>query len=120
MLTINDIIARIADLADSKNWTMHRLCIESDIKYSDLSKLFRGERMISLYNLQKICKAFDITLSQFFSYKQSLPDMVKVSDWEMFENYLKLDDKYKKLVIEVVDALTKAQNEDKKKENNCE
>ena len=46
--------------------------------------------------------------------------MVKVSDWEMFENYLKLDDKYKKLVIEVVDALTKAQNEDKKKENNCE
>ena len=119
MLTINDIIARIADLADSKGWTLHRLCNESYISYSDMNKLLRGNKMISLNNLQRICKAFDITLSQFFSFNQLLPDMVKVSDWNMFERYTKLDDKYKHLVLEVIDVLAKAQ-ENEKKENNCE
>lgn len=45
--------------------------------------------------------------------------MVKVSDLSMFESYLKLDDKYKNLVIEVIETLTKTQEEEKK-ENNCE
>ena len=119
MLTINDIIARIADLSDSKGWTLHRLCNESNITYSDMSKFLRGNKMISLNNLQRICKAFDISLSQFFSFNQSLPDMIKESDWNMLESYIKLDDAYKHLVIEVIDVLAKAQ-ENEKKENNCE
>lgn len=117
MLTINDIIARIADLADSKGWSLHRLCNESHIAYTDMNKLLRGNKMISLNNLQKICKAFDISLSQFFSFKQSLPDMIKESDWNMLESYMQLDDKYKRLVMEVIDVLAKAQDNEKKENN---
>lgn len=119
MLTVDDIITRIADLTDSKGWTMIRLCKESNIPYGVFNRFLKGDKMISINNLQKICKAFDITLSQFFSSKQSLPNMVKVSDLSMFDSYLKLDDKYKNLVIEVIETLTKTQEEEKK-ENNCE
>ena len=73
--------------------------------------------MISLNNLQKICKAFDISLSQFFDSKDSCK--IKLRDWKVFEKYQQLDDKYKDLVIKTIDELLEDQ-EKEKKENQSE
>lgn len=56
MLTVDDIITRIADLTDSKGWTMIRLCKESNIPYGVFNRFLKGDKMISINNLQKSAK----------------------------------------------------------------
>lgn len=115
MLNVNDIIVRIAELADQKKWSLYRLCKESNINYSDMAKFMRGDKMISLNNLQRICKAFDISLSQFFDSKD--PCNIKLKDWRIFEKYQQLDDNYKDSVEQVIDVLLKYQEEKKEYQN---
>lgn len=117
MLTVNDILVRISELCYTKGWSVHCLCQESGVDYTYMKNFIRGNKMISLNNLQKICKAFDISLSQFFDPKDSCN--IKLKDWKVFEIYQQLDDKYKDLASQIIINLLEEQ-EKEKKENKSE
>ena len=61
-----NIIARIQNLCDARGWTIYRLARQSGITYSTLCTMLHKATAPSLPTLAKICRGFDITLSEFF------------------------------------------------------
>lgn len=61
------VLKQIKDLCKQRNWSLYRLAMESSLPYSTLNNLFRRGNVPSISTLCKICDAFDISLSEFFS-----------------------------------------------------
>ena len=62
-----DTKKRIRELLDELNWSEYRLAIESGLSQSTVANIFNRNTTPSVATLEMICKAFGITLSQFFA-----------------------------------------------------
>lgn len=62
-----EVLARIRQLLAERNWSIYKLSKESGVSQSTLSNMFSRNNSPSISTLEEICKAFGITLSQFFS-----------------------------------------------------
>ena len=62
-----DVLDRITYYREKKNWTEYQLAEESGLTQSTISSWYRKNMIPSIPSLDKICNAFGITLSQFFS-----------------------------------------------------
>lgn len=61
-----DVLDRIVQLRQERNWSEYRLSLEADITQSTISTWYRKNLIPTIPSLSKICDAFGITLSQFF------------------------------------------------------
>ena len=61
-----DVLERIRNLRFERNWTEYQLAEKSGIPQSTISTWFRKQNLPTISSLEKICYAFDITLSDFF------------------------------------------------------
>ena len=71
------IINRIRRLCEKKNMTMYALSKRSGISQSSLSNLMKRGSIPSFFTLDKICDGLGITLAQFFSNDQEIPDITE-------------------------------------------
>lgn len=62
-----DVLGRIRQLMEEREWTLYRLSKESGVQQSTLGNLWRRNNVPSVYTLEQICRAFGITLSEFFA-----------------------------------------------------
>ena len=62
-----DVLKRILDLRLERGWSEYRLSVEADIPQTTISSWFRKQICPTVSSIEKICKAYNITLSQFFS-----------------------------------------------------
>ena len=62
-----DVLERITYYRTLKNWTEYQLAEEAGLTQSTISSWYRKNTIPSIPSLEKICSAFGITLSQFFS-----------------------------------------------------
>ena len=74
-----DILRKINKMRLDRNWSIYRLSVESDIPQSTLTNMFNRETLPSITTLASICKAFDISLSDFFTEK---PEYEEYTDSE--------------------------------------
>jgi transcriptional regulator with XRE-family HTH domain len=65
-MDIKLISQRITKLCNQRNWSYYRLSKESGFEQSTLKSILKEKNMPSLYTLEKICKAFNIAISDFF------------------------------------------------------
>lgn len=61
------VIEHIKELCKQRGWTYYKLAKKSNIPYSSLNTMMNKQHIPSMNNLIKICKGFNITLSQFFA-----------------------------------------------------
>jgi transcriptional regulator with XRE-family HTH domain len=61
-----DVLAKIIELRDARNWTEYQLAEKSGMAQSTISSWYRKRMLPTISSLEKICNAFGITLSQFF------------------------------------------------------
>lgn len=61
-----NVLNRIIQLRMERNWSEYELSQKSGITQSTISTWYRKNTIPSIPSLEKICKAFDITLSEFF------------------------------------------------------
>jgi len=85
-----EIVNRIIELKKKNDWSDYRLSKKAGISQSTLSNLINRGNSPSIFTLEKICNAFEITLAQFFDgddTTQALTGKQKelISDW----NHLK-------------------------------
>ncbi|MDE7265137.1 MAG: helix-turn-helix transcriptional regulator, partial [Clostridia bacterium] len=66
-----DVIKRIEKLRTERQWTKYRLAEEAMLTYSTLSAVYSRGTPPKLEILEMICKAFGITLAQFFAEEKS-------------------------------------------------
>lgn len=62
-----NVLDRITYYRTQKGWTEYQLALESGLTQSTISSWYRKDLIPSIPSLEKICNAFGITLSQFFS-----------------------------------------------------
>lgn len=62
-----DVLERISYYRTKKGWTEYQLAEESGLTQSTISSWYRKNMIPSVPSLEKICLAFNITLSQFFA-----------------------------------------------------
>ena len=76
------VLERITYYRTQKGWTEYQLAEESGLTQSTISSWYRKNMVPSIPSLEKICTAFGITLSQFFSTEEasfSLTPLQKLS-----------------------------------------
>lgn len=62
----SDIIQRIQALCAARGWSYYRLAKQSGITYSTLCTMLHKATAPSLPTLVRLCRGFDISLSEFF------------------------------------------------------
>lgn len=96
-----DIIKRLNVLRLERNMSVYRLSELSGINQSTLANTFSRGTVPSVENLERICEAFGITLSQFFATGET---SARLTDGEtaLVENYRKLSVGMKTVVDELM------------------
>ena len=61
-----DVIQRIRQLNQARHWSEYRLAKEAGLSQSTISNLMARGNSPTLFTLERICKAYGITLAQFF------------------------------------------------------
>lgn len=78
-----DTIERIRQQMELRGWSEYRLAKESGLSQSTIANVFHRSTLPSIPTLERICKAFGITLSQFFA------DEAQAESDEMQEVFLR-------------------------------
>ena len=99
-----DIQKRIKDLMEERGWTDYRLAMESGLAHSTVSNMFKRNNAPTIPTLEAICKAFGITLSQFFAEGE---EAVILTDEqrEIFATWSLLSPKQKSLLLEFLGTM---------------
>ena len=97
-----DVLDRLHKLMDARNWTMYRLAKKSGLTESTIANIYRRNAIPSIDTLEKICRGFGITLSQFFSDAE----MVELTDElnEVFENWRTMTPEQKEAALTMMRA----------------
>ncbi|WP_410768718.1 helix-turn-helix domain-containing protein [Fontibacillus sp. BL9] len=64
--------ARIRDIRKQKGWSQELLGEKAGLHFSYIGGLERGEKNITLINLQKVAAALEVQIYDFFSYSKGL------------------------------------------------
>ena len=62
-----DAQKRIKQLMEERGWTDYRLAKEANLSHSTITNVFKRNNAPTLPTLEVICRAFGITLAQFFA-----------------------------------------------------
>lgn len=69
-----DTLDRINELRQARGWSINYLAMEAELTQSTINNLFVRRSEPKLSTLRAICKAFGITLSDFFAEPVSSDD----------------------------------------------
>ncbi|MCL2521245.1 MAG: helix-turn-helix transcriptional regulator [Erysipelotrichales bacterium] len=94
-----DIIERIFNLMNENNWSTYELSLHSNLTQSTISSMFRRKSDPTLSTLIKICNAFNITLSEFFSDSN-----IRNNNY-VIEQFNKLNPQDKELILYLINKL---------------
>ena len=84
MININE---RIISLRLERNWSEYQLSEHAGITQSTISSWTRQNSIPSITNLEKICNAFGITLSQFFMEDEAQSVCLTKQQKAMFDTW---------------------------------
>lgn len=93
---------RIRKLMDERGWTDYRLAKEANLSHSTVTNMFNRNNAPTLPTLEAVCKAFGITLAQFFSEdNEALTEeqQLLISRWST------LNDEQKRILLELMKAI---------------
>ena len=98
-----DTNIRLEQLLKERNWTKYKLAKESGLSESTIINMFARNTVPSIASLEAICKAFNITMSQFFADD----DMIELSPElrELFNQWINLTNEQKDAVMKIIKTM---------------
>lgn len=99
-----DAQKRIRQLMEERGWSEYRLSKESKLSQSTIANVFKRNNAPTLPTLEAVCKAFGITLPQFFS-EGSDPIELTEEQKELFKRWSTLSDEQKKLLLDLMNTM---------------
>ena len=91
-----DTKQRIAELAQERNWSNYELAKRSGVQLSTIQNMYHRNYEPTIPTLQALCKAFGISLSQFFAVGE-LADVTE-EQREILSLWNRLSDEQKRIV----------------------
>jgi len=83
------VLERILQLRNERKWTEYRLSEESGIAQTTISSWFKKDVCPSISSLESLCRAFNITMSQFFAY-ENVPVVLTDKQRDLLDNWNRL------------------------------
>ena len=65
------VLDRIQQLLTFNEWSLYKLAKASELPYSSLNNLFNRRTCPTFATLEKICKGFNISLTEFFNFEEN-------------------------------------------------
>ena len=98
------VLDRITSYRNQKGWTEYQLATKSGVTQSTISSWYRKDLVPSIPSLEKICSAFGITLSQFFSENEE-PYVLTKTQRNLLEASAALSEEQQLALIEFIKTL---------------
>ena len=100
-----DVIKKLNSIRLERNMSVYRLAEISGINQSTLANTFSRGTIPSIQNLEIICEALDITLSQFFTTNEVNVQMTP-EELEIYNKY-KIKDSINNIISSIADSINK-------------
>lgn len=94
---------RIHELMVERNWSVYRLSKESGLSSSTLTNMIKRNNAPTLSTLQDICRAFGLTLPQFFSEGNCFE--LTDEQIELFKKWNRLTPEQKQALLALMDSM---------------
>ena len=98
-----DAQRRIKQLMEERDWTDYRLAKESNLSHSTVTNMFHRNNAPTLPTLEAVCKAFGITLAQFFTEGNS-PELTE-EQRILFAKWSTLKEDQKQALLALIDTM---------------
>lgn len=96
-----DVLFRIKQLLDERQWSIYKLSKISGVAQSTLSNMFSRNKAPTIGTLENVCNGFGITLSYFFA-SDGEPVAVNFEQKILLEKWARLSPEQKKTFIELI------------------
>lgn len=100
-----DVLNTITKLRHERKWTEYQLSVQSQLPQSTISSWYRKNMLPSLASLEKICRAFDISMAEFFRIDSEASKAVDSEYQELIQCWRKLDKNQKELLLAFLKTL---------------
>ena len=98
-----DAQKRIRELMEERNWTDYRLAQEAHLSHSTGPNMFNRHNAQPQPTLEPVCRAFGITLAQFFAEGEE--SRLTEEQQKLFSKWSTLTDRQKQILLELMDAI---------------
>ena len=98
-----DVQGRTKALMEERNWTDYRLAKEANLSHSTVTNMFNRNNAPTLPTLEAVCRAFGITLAQFFSSDGETP--LTTEQQTLFAKWSTLTDRQKQILLDLMDSI---------------
>ena len=99
-----DVLKEILYYRQQKGWTEYQLAERSGLPQTTISSWYCKNVVPTIPSLEKICTAFDITLSQLFSYGDE-PVLLTESQQELLKRWAGLSSEQQALIFSLIDHM---------------
>lgn len=105
----NEVLLRIREFLRINHWSIYKLAKESGVPYSSLNNSFLRNTCPTIPTLEKLCAGLNITLSDFFDFKNNPLRDTSLSEDEqnILSAYRELSIKDKELLNAYLDGLSR-------------
>ena len=101
---MKEILARILAYREARGWTEYQLAERSGLPQSTISSWYRKDMVPTVPSLEKICKAFGITLSQLFADSDAVVSLTDEQQ-RLLQCWAKLDEEQRAALFEFLKKL---------------
>lgn len=98
------VLERIYQLRIERGWSEYRLSEESGIAQTTISSWFRKNIIPTVPSLEKICNAYNITMSQFFNWDNE-PVVLTEKQSELLDNWNKLSKEQQDIILNLLKSI---------------
>lgn len=100
-----NVLERITELREQKQWSEYQLAEHSGLTQSTISSWYRKDILPTLPSLDRICFAFGITLSQFFYDEVNEMSLINPKQKQLLDITSKFDNDQLDSLIQFLDKL---------------
>jgi len=97
-----NINKKIIDLCNERGWSIYELSLQTGITQSSLSSMLKRGNPPKIENLNSICEAFGITLSQFFLDSEKF-EALSSKELHLISSFRKLSEDKQNALITLID-----------------
>ena len=99
-----DVFGKIKYLTELNGWSQYELAKNSELPQSTVNSTFKYERTPSIPTLESFCKAFGLTMSEFFDDGGNLHNL-SADDIQILNKWNELSDDKKKILLQLLEQM---------------
>ena len=108
LLKLWNVLDKITEYRIARKWTEYQLAEQSGLPQSTISSWYRKNQTPTIPSLEKICNAFNISLSQFFSDEKLAVIQVTDRELTLFHEWNKLSEEKQTAIFHLLKVMWKS------------